>query len=411
MTKTRPWSYTAGRHGNKARVYERPNGVIYVAVWDVVVGGQGREVRRSLGHRNRQEAQDYADELAIRLRKGVKEIGGREPTVERIFSLYGKHRTPDKGHYSRSADERHAEMWSRVLGQTFDLSKLSRRQWDSFLRDRRTGVIDARGTAVPLDHRRSVGARALEKDCAWLRAVCRWATEFRAENDQLLLDRDPTRGLALPKEKNPARPVATHDRVDAMRKVYRDVLMQVSGRLVESFLPEIFEIAVGTGRRISAVCSLRIEDLDLEETDSAPFGAVVWRKDTDKMGRRWRCPISAPVRDALEAAKAKRARLGRVGTGPLFPRAENSDEPVGYYDAATWLRRAEELARLEPQEGSLWHAYRRLWASARKDLPDVDVAQAGGWASLEALKQAYQRPDDETMLRVVMHDAELREVR
>ncbi len=57
------------------------------------------------------------------------------------------------------------------------------------------------------------------------------------------------------------------------------------------------------------------------------------------------------------------------------------------------------------------HAFRRLWASARKDLPDVDVAQAGGWSSLEALKQAYQQPDDATMLRVVTHQAELREVR
>jgi hypothetical protein len=66
---------------------------------------------------------------------------------------------------------------------------------------------------------------------------------------------------------------------------------------------------------------------------------------------------------------------------------------------------------IEPQDGSLWHAYRRLWASSRKDLPDVDVAQAGGWSSLEALKLAYQRPDDETMLRVVTHEAELREVR
>lgn len=66
---------------------------------------------------------------------------------------------------------------------------------------------------------------------------------------------------------------------------------------------------------------------------------------------------------------------------------------------------------MEPQAGTLWHAYRRLWATARKDLPDVDVAQAGGWASLEALKVAYQRPDDATMLRVVQHDTEVREVR
>ena len=56
-------------------------------------------------------------------------------------------------------------------------------------------------------------------------------------------------------------------------------------------------------------------------------------------------------------------------------------------------------------------ANRRLWASARKDLPDVDVAKAGGWESLEALKGAYQQPDDATMLRVVTHEAELREVK
>jgi len=74
-------------------------------------------------------------------------------------------------------------------------------------------------------------------------------------------------------------------------------------------------------------------------------------------------------------------------------------------------RGAEREAKLKPQRGTLWHAYRRLWASARKDLPDVDVAQAGGWASLDALKTAYQQPDDATMLRVVTHRTELREVR
>lgn len=100
-----------------------------------------------------------------------------------------------------------------------------------------------------------------------------------------------------------------------------------------------------------------------------------------------------------------------MGKGPLFPDPQDPQEPVGYYDAATWLRSAEEKAELDPREGSLWHAYRRLWASSRNDLPNVDVAQAGGWASLEVLKMAYHRPDDETMVRVVTHEAELREVK
>lgn len=114
------------------------------------------------------------------------------------------------------------------------------------------------------------------------------------------------------------------------------------------------------------------------------------------MGQRWRCPISEEVREALAAALKKRQR---VGPGPIFPGPRNRKIPNLYQVASAWLREAEKLAKLQPQKGTLWHAYRRLWASARKDLPVVDVAQAGGWKSLAALKLAYQRPDDETMLR------------
>jgi hypothetical protein len=41
--------------------------------------------------------------------------------------------------------------------------------------------------------------------------------------------------------------------------------------------------------------------------------------------------------------------------------------------ADKWLREAEGLAGLEPLRGSLWHAYRRKWATERKHLPDVDA--------------------------------------
>lgn len=143
-----------------------------------------------------------------------------------------------------------------------------------------------------------------------------------------------------------------------------------------------------------------------------PHGEIVWPSDTDKMDREWRCPLSEEGRDAVDRAQRKRERtFGRVGPGPLFPSPGKPERPVRYEEASAWLRVAEKLAKLEPQEGGLWHPFRRLWASARKDLPDVDVARAGGWIRLEALKLAYQQPDDETMLRVVQHGAELREVR
>ena len=72
---------------------------------------------------------------------------------------------------------------------------------------------------------------------------------------------------------------------------------------------------------------------------------------------------------------------------------------------------AERLSQLEPQQGSLWHAYRRKWATERKHLPDVDVARAGGWSSVEALRDCYVQSDDETLMLVVLDRKELREVK
>jgi hypothetical protein len=72
---------------------------------------------------------------------------------------------------------------------------------------------------------------------------------------------------------------------------------------------------------------------------------------------------------------------------------------------------AEALAGVQAQKGSLWHAYRRKWATERKHLPDVDVAAAGGWITVQTLKTAYHQADPDTMLRVGLEGGELREAR
>jgi hypothetical protein len=94
----------------------------------------------------------------------------------------------------------------------------------------------------------------------------------------------------------------------------------------------------------------------------------------------------------------------------IIPAPRNPEEPVPYEQTRTGMRAAERLAGLAPQKGGVWHPYRRLWVTTRKNLPDVDVGQAGGWSSLEALRSAYQQPDDSTMLQVVTHATELREI-
>jgi len=410
----RRWSYSAGSRGCRIRVYEeQPGGTIYRAIYDPTTR---EEIRKSLGHRDRQAAMRYADETVARMRRGLDEMSGAVPTLWRALHYYYRFHTPTKRPEQRKEDYRQGTFWLRTLGPNFDLRRLGRREWENAERNRKSGATNATGEAVnDPNKRREVGWRSVERTLGSLHSLCRWAVGFRDDDGNFLLEFDPSRGLKLPREPNPNRPVASHDRVDAIRQVYRQVKMRVQRGLnrlwVESYLPELFEIAVGSGRRISAVCGLRVEDLDLERAATCPHGSITWGADRDKMKKEWRCPISAQVREALESALRKRADLGTIGTGWLFPSPGDPNRPVRYEEVSVWLRQAEKRASLEPQRGTLWHAYRRLWASARKDLPDVDVAQAGGWSSLEALKQAYQQPDDATMLRVVTHGAELREIK
>jgi hypothetical protein len=70
----------------------------------------------------------------------------------------------------------------------------------------------------------------------------------------------------------------------------------------------------------------------------------------------------------------------------------------------------EDRCRSLPKlDGSLWHAYRRGWATARKDLPLKDVAAVGGWKDIQTLVNCYQQADDDTMLLVMSHPKKISE--
>ena len=98
-----------------------------------------------------------------------------------------------------------------------------------------------------------------------------------------------------------------------------------------------------------------------------------------------------------------------IGSHPLFPSIGDPAKAVAYRVTASWLRKAEALAGLEPLRGALWHSYRRKWASEKKHLADVDVAEMGGWSCVDTL-QIYQRPDAETRQRVLTDRRPIREV-
>jgi integrase len=196
----------------------------------------------------------------------------------------------------------------------------------------------------------------------------------------------------MPEERNPRQPVADRDRYEAIMAVAPGI----------GYLAEILPIMAWTGRRATAVCSLTFGDLRLDE---GPHGSIRWPASTDKRKKEFTAPIAPQVREVLD--KILRERPG-IGNAPLFPSPRNRSKPIRYELALDWLRKAEKKAKIPKQERGAFHAFRRMWATERKHLPDIDVAAAGGWSDTRALKASYQHADPDTMRRVVTEPRELR---
>ena len=125
------------------------------------------------------------------------------------------------------------------------------------------------------------------------------------------------------------------------------------------------------------------------------------------MGRIWRAPLDVSGRGAVD-----RVIQERPGIGPafLFPHPRDLSRPVPYETVARWLRKAEELAGVEKQVGGLFHPYRRKWVSERPHIPDVVLAQAGGWKDVQCMRASYQQADDLAILVAVQSPKRLRSV-
>jgi hypothetical protein len=98
--------------------------------------------------------------------------------------------------------------------------------------------------------------------------------------------------------------------------------------------------------------------------------------------------------------------------------AVEGDQAVQSVLVGRWLRRAYDLAaervaeltkngsevpEVQRGQGSLWHAFRREWATERKGYALGDVAAAGGWRNTETLLRSYQVTDEATIRNVVLN--------
>lgn len=296
-----------------------------------------------------------------------------------LMSAYDRLKGPILSEAWRKAARMRAGLFLAVWGADQLVEDISQVHVDKFTRERMSGAL-----APDRGARDMAGVRAgtVDGDFRWLSSVFNWARKHKQDGRRLIRD-NPLHDVRWPKEQNPRRPVASHDRY--LQTLARTDTVDPTGRL-----RCILALARYTGRREGAICALKAADvlqtpdqvraaiaeagMDERLAEHMPHGAIRWDSESDKMGLLFVSPLSGPARKELDHYLRGSPRVG-------------------------------EAAKLPKLRGGVLHPYRRLFASERKHLPDVDVAAAGGWKDTRALKLSYQQADPASVLRVVEHGA------
>jgi integrase len=379
---TEVWAYSAGERGrNRVRAYQREPrgnraGDILLLFVELAADGTQQRRRISLGQCSRDAAKAKADalaaEFAVRGRREASEVG----TVAQLFDSYEREVTPGKSRQPQQHDRTVAALFLQCVGRNRPVASLTRRDWDKYIRDRRSGVLRPSG-AKPT-HR--VRDRQVQYDLQTIRAVLNWGTQVNDRHGRPLVDRHPFRGLELPREESPRRPRLTDSDYQAMLGAGDAINPQFRLALV---------LAHETGHRIGGIRMLRWSDVDLKAA------RIRWRAENDKIGFEHTTSLTG---DAVAALEAARTRQAGIGDAWVFPAMTQRGQPTGRAMFRHWWDLAEVTAKLEPVERRGWHSLRRSFATELKHAPLADLAYLGGWKSVATIVNVYQQPDDETML-------------
>lgn len=395
MGKKKCWRLSLGEYGCRVILFERtPGSTLYREVY---IGGKRVAAKKSLKHRDKDRAKANGYSLLATLTSGQEVLSeGQRLTLQTLFDNYivSPAHQAKKERTQREDDQRLRRLLA-FLGRDRDVMSMSPSDIQRYIEARRRGQCRPAG--------KPVRARAIGADLVALNTMLNWATRERTAQGQILLQHNPLKGLRLPVEKNPHRPVATFERyVKTRTAIHRLAANSQSEKERARWMKlELALVLVeATGRRLGSVRQLRWEDIELGKQPS-----IRWRADADKKGYETVVPIPGKLAEEL---RDFRRRLGAVG-GWVFARQSDSVNPMDRHLFDRWLRVAEKKAGVPKLDGGLWHPYRRKWATERKQHPLRDVAEVGGWKDTETLLTCYQQPDSETLLSVMSEPHKLRD--
>lgn len=393
-TKNDCWTCSLGERGMRVRLFQkRSNGSFYREVHQP---GEGRD-QQPLGTREKEIAERLGRELLANLLTGKSVKPAGLLTLGDVWTRFRKESVAylDNKKRTREDEALHAKILLSYFGATFDVRKFSARDVVDFTKARLVGGIvygkEKDGTAKKAKPVRQTSVHA---DLSLLRRMLRWACSQRQPDGQRWLDFNPLDGMRFDRERNPRREVATVERFNLTRKAIQDLAASSEAdedRARWTRLDLALFLAESTGRRRGAIVGLRWEDFDFAKS------TVLWRAEHDKKGKEWLVPMPSSF---VESVKQFQKQL-RAVAGPVFPGVKDSSKPMPTELLTQWLTKAETKAGLPKLPGSLWHAYRRKFATERMHHPLRAVADAGGWKDVATLVTCYQQTDQETLLAVM----------
>lgn len=370
-------SYITGEKGrNRVRLYAHPrDGTMMLEFRDE----KSAKRRVSLRHADFARGKEAADTLAVELRKG-EAPRKREMTLQALFDNYKREVTPRKKSQSaRGHDKRTLPLFLRAFGADRKPATLNRRDWDSFIDRRRRGELAHRDRKGML-----VRARIVEQDLKLLLAVFNWAERSRDETTgEYLLDRNPLRGLKIPKEESPRRPQISAEQFKTLQLVGAEVSQRA-----ECFVC----VAWYTGHRAGAIRQLRWSDIDLR-TDT-----IRWRADSDKIGYEHRTPLHPTLAALL---RTEQERTGGDGETPVFPSQHDACRPMTREDASDLWSALAGRAEIPQGERYGWHSFRRAFANQLRNVPLKELQTLGGWKNERTVIQVYLQPDEGAQRRAL----------
>src|SRR3989449_9613748 len=175
----RCWSKSIGDPGRRVRLYEaRPGGSIMRSVFT-----NGKENRKSLGHRDQEKAIRQGYELLQALLANEHALDQESLTLGMVAELYKESPAfASKKPRTQKADTRALERIVTFLGRSRNVETLSESDVQRFVLARRQGD----GSLPRVSPGKGVRDRAIESDLVILLTALNWATRERTKDGRRL---------------------------------------------------------------------------------------------------------------------------------------------------------------------------------------------------------------------------------